>query len=214
MRLVRLPGVFQPISDSWMLADQLRREALREAAVLDLCTGSGMVAVTAALHGASEVVAVDVSRRALLSARLNAAVNGVRVVGRRGDLMDAVNGQRFDFIVSNPPYVPSPSTELPTRGPERAWDAGPDGRMFIDRICAAAPAHLHPGGVVLIVQSVICDEARTLEAFRRAGLSAKVVFRHVGGLGPLMRDRAAWLRDRGLLHGDRDEVIVVRAQLS
>jgi release factor glutamine methyltransferase len=197
-----------------MLAAQLRLEALHGRAVLDLCTGSGMVAVTAALHGASEVVAVDVSRRALLSARLNAAINGVRVTGWRGDLLDAVDGERFDVIVSNPPYVPSPSSELPRRGRERAWEAGPDGRVFIDRICAAAPAHLLPGGVVLVVQSVICGETQTLEAFRRAGLSAKVVFRHLGGLGPRMRERVAWLRQRGLLPNERDEVIVVRARLS
>lgn len=197
-----------------MLAGRLRREPLRGRRVLDLCTGSGMVAVTAALDGASEVVAVDVSRRALLSARLNAVLNGVQVAGRRGDLMNPVDGERFDIIASNPPYVPSPSSELPRRGPERAWAAGPDGRIFIDRICAAAPAHLLPRGVVLIVQSVICGEAETLKAFGQAGLSARVVFRHIGGLGPRMREQAGWLRQRGLLSGERDEVIVIRAQLN
>jgi release factor glutamine methyltransferase len=205
--------VFQPISDSWMLADQLRREPLRQRSVLDLCTGSGMLAVTAALHGADEVVAADVSRRSLLCARLNAALNGVRVKPRRGDLFEAVGDHRFDLIVSNPPYVPSPLSELPARGLGRAWEAGPDGRVFIDRICASASGHLRPGGVVLLVHSVICGEGQTLEAFQRAGFRSKVVFRHVGELGPRMRDRAQWLGRQGLAREDgREEVIIIRAE--
>jgi release factor glutamine methyltransferase len=213
VRLLPLPGVFQPISDSWLLADWLRRETPRGKAVLDLCTGSGLLAVTAALHGASEVVAVDVSARSLLSVRLNAALNRVRVSPRRGDLFDAVGERRFDVIVSNPPYVPGPQAELPRRGLSRAWEAGPDGRAFIDRICAGVHEHLHPGGIVLLVQSTICGEHQTVEALQRAGLRAGVVERRPGELGPLMRERVGWLRRRGLLSGAREEVIVVRGQL-
>jgi release factor glutamine methyltransferase len=205
--------VFQPISDSWMLADRLRHESLRERTVLDLCTGSGLMAVTAALHGAADVVAVDVSRRSLFSVRLNAALNGVRVKARRGDLFEAVGDRRFDVITTNPPYVPSPAADLPQRGPDRAWEAGPDGRVFIDRICAEAPAHLQPGGVLLLVQSAICGEGQTLDALRAGGLRARVVFRHDGDLGPLMKARWEWLRRQGMAVDGRDEVIVVRAQL-
>ncbi|MFL5823928.1 MAG: HemK2/MTQ2 family protein methyltransferase [Solirubrobacteraceae bacterium] len=214
MRLLRLPGVFAPISDSRMLAEQLGGEPLSGRSVLDLCTGSGMLAVAAALGGAGDVVAVDISRRALLSVRLNAAINGVRVQARRGNLFAAVPGRRFDVIASNPPYVPSPSNELPRRGAARAWEGGSDGRVFIDRICSGAREHLRPGGVLLLVQSTICGEDETLMALREAGLEANVAFRHVGALGPLMRGRAPLLRRRGLLSDEREEVIVVRAQLS
>jgi release factor glutamine methyltransferase len=195
-----------------MLGGRLRGEALAGRRALDLCTGSGMLAVTAALEGASHVVAVDVSRRALLSVRLNAALNGVKVDARRGDLFDAVLGQRFDVIVSNPPYVPGPAAQLPRRGPERAWHGGPDGRAFIDRICDEAPSHLNPGGAVLLVQSTICGESETLDRLREGGLEAEVVYRHVGGLGPRTRERSSWLRQAGLLSGERDEVIVVRGR--
>src|SRR5918999_4804217 len=96
VRLLTLPGVFAPISDSRFLADVLREQTLPlRASVLDLCTGSGILAVTAALRGARSVTAVDVSRRAVLTARLNGRLNGVRVRGIRGDLFDAVRGQRF-----------------------------------------------------------------------------------------------------------------------
>src|SRR5687767_636669 len=158
-----MPGVFRPISDTWLLADALDREALPPGArVLDLCSGSGALAVRAALAGPREVTAVDVSRRAVAAIRLNAALNGVKVRARRGDLLGAVAGERFDAIVSNPPYVPAPSDELPARGPERAWDAGRDGRALLDRICAAAPDHLRPGGVVLLVHSSLLGVERSL----------------------------------------------------
>ena len=118
MRLVTLPGVFSPISDTWLLADTLDREPLPPGArVLDLCSGSGALAVRAAARDPSRtVVAVDVSRRATLTIRLNAALNGVRVDARRGDLFEAVAGERFDAIVSNPPYVPAATDEIPPAG--------------------------------------------------------------------------------------------------
>ncbi len=196
-----------------MLADELRREPLRGRSVLDLCTGSGLLAVAAALHGASEVVAVDVSTRSLFSVWLNATINGVRVTLRRGDLFEAVAGRRFDVIATNPPYVPSPLSEIPRRGLKRAWEAGVDGRALINRICHTASAHLLPGGVLLLVQSAICGENQTLGALRRSGLECGVVFRHSEQLGPLMSARLDWLRRQGLAGDGRDEVLVIRARL-
>lgn len=212
MRLLPLPGVFQPPSDSYMLADELRRERLGPGVtVLDLGTGSGHLAVVAALAGAS-AVAVDVSRRAVVSARLNGRLNGVRVTALRGDLFEPVAGRRFDVIVSNPPYLPHPDEALPRRGLRRAVDAGPRGRAFIDRICAQAGDHLRPGGVLLLVHSSVCGEGRTLGALAAAGLSAEVTARHRGPLGPRLQARVAWLRSQGmLLPADEEEVIVVRA---
>jgi release factor glutamine methyltransferase len=107
MRVITVPGVFQPRSDTWMLVGAVRAQALTPGAkVLDLCTGSGVIGVAAAIRGAA-VTSVDVSRRALLSAWLNARVNGVRLRPRRGSLFDAVDGQRFDLVVANPPYLPA-----------------------------------------------------------------------------------------------------------
>jgi release factor glutamine methyltransferase len=195
-----------------MLAGCMTREAVAGSSVLDLCTGSGMLAVAAALHGASRVVAVDISRRALLSVQLNARLNGVRVEAVRGDMFEPVNGERFDLIVSNPPYVPSQSVRLPRRGPERAWHAGPDGRIFLDRICAEVAEHLNRGGVLLLVQNTLVGERETLDALAARGLEPSIALRHRGPLGPRLRERAAWLRARSLLEGEVDEVLIVRAQ--
>jgi release factor glutamine methyltransferase len=210
VRLVIPPGVFRPISDTWLLAAALERERLAPGArVLDLCAGSGALAVSAALGAGRDVTAVDVSRRAVAAIRLNAALNRVRVRARRGNLFEAVAGERFDAIVANPPYVPAETDELPTRGLARAWDAGRDGRALLDRICAAAPHHLRPGGVVLLVHSSLLGLEPTAEALRAGGLDVEVAARERGPLGPLMRAR----RDAGLIAPvDEEDVLVVRGR--
>lgn len=200
-----------------MLAATLREHAHAPAPgaeVLDLCTGSGMLAVQAALLG-GRVTAVDVMRRALLSARLNAKLNGVAVRTRRGSLFEAVEGERFDVIVSNPPYVPKPGgDELPGRGPQRAWDAGGDGRALLDPLCRQAASHLHPGGSVLLVHSEVCGIDRTIEQLSRAGLATDIVVRRRGPLGPLLRERVEQLWASGALaQGSmHEDVVIVRGR--
>ena len=211
MRLVTLPGVFRPPSDSWLVVDAIREHDLaRERSVLDVFTGSGVLAVAAGLAGARQVTAVDISRRAVLTTRLNARLNGVRVRALRGDLFEPVTGHRYELILANPPYVPGESDAPPERGPERAWEAGRDGRALLDRFCPAVAAHLSPGGRVLIVQSSLSGEAATLAALSAAGLQADVLVRRRGGLGPIVSARADALESRGLLApGEREEDLLV-----
>lgn len=213
MRLVTFPGVLRPPSDTFMLAERLRAERLGQgSSVLDLCAGSGVLAIVAAQSGAGRVTATDVSRRAVGACRINARLNGVRIRAVRGDLFAAVPGVRFDVIVSNPPYLPSATDELPRGGPSRAWDAGTTGRAFLDRICDQAQHHLSPGGVVLLVHSSLCSERSTASALSRRGYEVRIVARYRGPLGPRMRSRAAMLRSRGLLGEEEDEdIVVVRA---
>jgi release factor glutamine methyltransferase len=212
VRIFTLPGVFQPHSDTWLLAELLREQTLGpRASVLDVCTGSGALAVCAARRGVRDVTAIDRSRRAVWTARMNARLNGVRVRALRGDLFAPVAGQRFDAIVSNPPYVPAATDELPARGPQRAWDAGVDGRLLLDRICREAPAHLRPGGFVLLVHSSVCGADLTLAQLRQGGLEADVVARRRGPLGPLLTARVEMLQSRGLLRGREVEMRVIRA---
>lgn len=214
MRLIALPGVFRPISDSRLLADCLRGELWPGAQVADVCTGSGLLAVTAALHGAGAVAATDRSWRAVINARVNARLNGVAVHAVRGDLLEPLDGRRFDLIVSNPPYVPADTDALPSAGPARAWDAGRDGRAVIDRLCDEAPDHLLPGGALLLVHSSVCGEQSTLKRLARHGLEADVLVRRRGPLGPLLSARARTLEDRGLLARGQseEEIVVIRAR--
>lgn len=211
IRIARLPGVFRPLSDTWMLAAAARRQPrMRGGRVLDLCTGSGAVAISAARAGARSVTAVDVSQRAVWTVRLNARLNGVRVEARRGDLLDAVGEERFDVICANPPYLPAAEESAATRGSARHTEAGRTGRTVLDRIIAAAPAHLLPGGVLLVVHSSVNGEGATADRMRAAGLEPLVVERRRGPLGPLLAARAPLLEARGLLPpGEREEDLLV-----
>lgn len=210
MRLIIPPGVFRPRSDTWLLARTacaLPRPSRGRA--LELCTGSGAVAVSLAGCG-WRTTAVDVSRRAALAAHVNARVNGTRLEARRGDLYAAVPGEAFDLIVSNPPYIPSEDGPEAARGPRRHVDGGPDGRAVLDRVIAGAPRHLRPGGVLLVIHSEVCGIEASVEAMRAAGLQADVCVRHHGPAGPILRGRAALLADPSVLERD-EEVVVVRA---
>lgn len=214
MLLFRAPAVYPAQGDTWLLADALRAEGFAPGArVLDLCAGSGALAVAAARLGA-DVTAVDISRRALASTWCNARLRGLAVRVRRGDLLAAVGDERFDVIVANPPYVPSPAPSPPRWGAARAWDAGVDGRAVLDRLCAAAPAHLRPGGVVLVVFSTLCGVEPILARLAQAGLDAAVVARKVEPFGPVMWGRVGWLEERGLIGSEQEaeELVVVRAQ--
>jgi release factor glutamine methyltransferase len=205
------PGVYRAEGDTQLLIDVTREGGFaRGRDVLDVGTGSGALALAAARCGASSVTAVDVSLRSVVATWLNSRLHRARVTVHRGDLFDPVAGRRFGLVMANPPYVPAASARLPRHGMGRCWDAGPDGRVLIDRICAGVPHVLAPGGDVLLVHSAVCDVDLTLAAFERAGLVPRVVATATVPFGPVMRARAAMLEARGLIRpGQREEELVV-----
>ncbi|GAA4559078.1 HemK2/MTQ2 family protein methyltransferase [Pseudonocardia xishanensis] len=207
------PGVYRAQSDTAVLADQVGRRAA-DRAVLDLGTGSGALTLAAWRAGAASVTGVDLSRRSVLATRLNCRLHGAEVRIHRGDLFGPVRGRRFGLIVANPPYVPSETSVLPRHTAGRCWDAGPDGRAVLDRICADAADHLTPDGRVLLVHSAVCGPEETVDRFAAAGLAAEVVERAHIPFGPVMRSRATLLERRGLIEpGDRlEELVVVEAR--
>lgn len=209
--LIRLPGVYRPQADTWLLVDALRQAAIPDGArVLDVGSGTGALSVAAATAGAREVLAVDVSRRAALTTWCNARVRGLPVQARWGDALEVAAGRLFDVIVANPPYVPCELPSPPGRGRARAWDAGREGRAMVDRVAALAPLLLAPGGMILIVHSQLCGVDRTLHQLRGGGLKASVVARHIEPFGPVLRGRVAFLEDDGLIDvGQRHEELVV-----
>lgn len=205
--LLRAPGVYRPQEDSALLAEALLAAPPPEGGrVLDVGTGTGMLALLAARAGAGEVVALDVSRRALLTAWLNARLRLLPVRTRRGDAKGAQTLGRFDLVVANPPYVPWPGEGRRRRG----WDAGPDGRAVLDPLCAAAPELLSPRGFVLLVQSALAGADRTEDRLRRFGLKTSVVARRRLPFGTVLRGRTGYLERSGLIEpGEREEELVV-----
>ena len=146
-----------PRFDTEILAQEavrrIRVEGLRDA--LDLCTGSGCIAVTIAQAGIS-TTAVDCSGAALALAGENARRLGVQVRFFQGDLFGALPpGSVFDMIVSNPPYIPSADIdsldpEVRDHEPRIALDGGGDGLLFYRRIAREGAAFLRPGGRMML----------------------------------------------------------------
>jgi release factor glutamine methyltransferase len=136
----------------------LRARAETPSAVLDLCTGSGCIAVTVALavpHATLD--AVDLSPAALEVARANVARHKLaeRVTLHEGSLFKPLGDKRFDVIASNPPYIPSDEIpglmpDVSQHEPHLALDGGPDGTAVLRALLAGVPARLNPGGLLAV----------------------------------------------------------------
>jgi methylase of polypeptide subunit release factors len=133
---------------------------------LDIGTGSGIHAILAAYH-ADQVVATDVNPRALAYTQLNAALNGVsNVACRTGSLFDPVEGELFDVITCNAPYVVSP---------ERRWtyrDTDLHGDETSARVVAGAAEHLAPGGFATLGVSWVAPDEEEADDHVRAWVDA------------------------------------------
>ncbi len=208
VHIAAAPGVYAPQHDSHLLIDVLEQMGRIDGrTAVDLCTGSGVVAIAAAQLGAAAVTAWDVCPVAVQCARSNAAAAGVHAEIREGPLEDAVGYGPFDIVLSNPPYVPTPtSTEIESvpadAGPPRAWNAGPDGRLVLDqlfrrrhRACRAIRIRRH--------RSVGC-RTQSVRARRRCCCRQRIPF------GPVLNARASWLESTGrLTPGHREETLAV-----
>jgi ribosomal protein L3 glutamine methyltransferase len=137
--------------------------------VLDLCTGSGCLAILASRHFPNaRIDAVDISKDALDVAARNVAGYGLsdRVTLHRGDLFKPLGGKRYDLILANPPYVDARGmAELPREcraEPTLAFDGGADGLDIVRRILAEAGRHLTPQG------GLLCEIGRCRPALEAA----------------------------------------------
>jgi release factor glutamine methyltransferase len=153
---------------SRFFAEYLRRATVvpNGGRVLDLGTGSGLLAISAALAGAGHVTAVDLNQAAVLVARLNAAQYGLggKLKVEQGDMFEPVRGERFDLIICNPPYLRG----VPTSQGTLAYMAGDD-FQWLRRFADHAAEHLAPGGRCLLVLADSTDLSAALDIFRRAG---------------------------------------------
>src|SRR5436190_3469602 len=149
--------------------DALPLDPRKVKRVLDLCTGSGCLAILAALaFPRARIDAVDLSAGALALAQRNVASHrlGDRITLHRGDLFQPLGTARYDLIISNPPYVDARGmAKLPAEyrhEPRMALAAGQDGLDLVRRILAEAPRHLRKGG------GLLCEVGRGRAPLERA----------------------------------------------
>ena len=151
--------VLIPEQDTENLVEEVMRELCDGDRILDLCTGSGCILLSL-LHysNATTGVGTDLSEEAIAAARENAERLGLsdRSEWRTGDLFEAVRPEeRFDIIVSNPPYIESGiiaelEPEVRIHEPRMALDGGDDGLDFYRRIIPEAADHLVTGGMLFL----------------------------------------------------------------
>jgi len=181
LRLAVSPAVLVPRPDTEVLVDwALRCLAGRiRPRVLDLGTGSGAIAVSVA-HARPDaiVTATDIDAAALEMARANARTHGVALELLHGPWWQPVAGRCFELILSNPPYIAADDPHLPALAhePRHALTPGGDGLDALRVLTAGAPAHLAPGGQLLVEHGF--DQGQAVRALLvAAGLEA-IATRH------------------------------------
>ena len=157
IRLGVNPAVLIPRPETEELAEKVIEEVRSRGGgrVLDLCTGSGAIAIAVAKNSPAEVTATDVSEAACTVARANAAGAGASVKVLAGDMFAPVAEEKFDVIVSNPPYIPHGDIaglqdKVKKFEPLSALDGGEDGLDFYRTIAREGAEHLTAGGVIFL----------------------------------------------------------------
>lgn len=163
------PGVFHPkvFLTSRFFAEFLQAQDLRGKRVVEVGTGSGILALSAAKAGASSVIALDINPEAVRTAATNATRNGLpQVEARESNLFSAVpETEKFDVIISSPPSF----SGEPRNVADRAWHAGPGYRDILALFDQAA-ARLKPDGVMYLLVSSDTNMALFDHLIAQAGL--------------------------------------------
>ena len=187
------PAALIPRADTERLCEAALGVLRPGMRALDLCTGTGALAIALKkLCPQAEVSASDLSKDALALAQSNAEALEADIRFYEGDLFSPLQGERFDLIVSNPPYIPQ--KDLPALQaevlfePMMALDGGEDGLGFYRRIAKEAPTHLNPGGYLML--EIGSDQGRSVpQLLAEEGFTAIEVRQDYAGLDRVVMGR-------------------------
>ena len=163
--------VYEPAEDTFLLAENLKVK--KTDRVLEIGTGTGIIAILTSKI-TENIIAVDINMYAVECALKNAKLNQSDIQIRQGDLFESVEGEKFDLILFNTPYLPTDEDERIDDELEAAWDGGPDGRLVIDRFIEGLPAHLNPKGRVQLVQSSLSNVEETMGRLMEKGFEVSI----------------------------------------
>jgi release factor glutamine methyltransferase len=144
-----------PRVETELIIDQAKKVVNSNSVVLDMCTGSGAIAISVKKETNAIVTAIDVSKDALDIAKENAKINNADIEFIESNLFNGIIGRKFDIIVSNPPYIKSEDIltlqkEVKDFEPNLALDGGADGLDFYRIICSNAKNYLNDNGILLL----------------------------------------------------------------
>ena len=168
-----MDSVYAPSDDSYLMLEALEESLKGPKTVLDMGTGSGILAIAAAKKDCS-VTAVDINPDAIEAAKENAKKERVKISFVLSDLFEKVKG-RYDLIVFNPPYVKTEDSEK-TDMQSIAWQGGKDGMAVINRFLKQVKDFLKPGGRVLLLVSSVDDRVPPIPGFKTKVLKKKSLF--------------------------------------
>lgn len=151
------PGVLIPRLDTEPVALEAAEmlKEMKKPSALDLCCGSGAIAIAASILGGAEVTACDISDEAVQLTRENARACGANIRVIKGNMFEPLKRKKFDMIISNPPYIRSADIEglmpeVRDYEPREALDGGEDGLDFYRLILEQAPAHINDDGWLIL----------------------------------------------------------------
>lgn len=174
IKMCLFEGVYSPRLESFLIAEELVKVVKKGHKILDIGTGSGILAILAAKKGAF-AIATDIDESSIKCAEYNASLNSIKLDTRVGNLFEPIKDEElFDIIVSNMPSLPIPPNVQLDEYVTRTSDGGPNGRKYLNLLIHQMPKHLKEKGCFLTVHSNFANIEKTKDMLEELGFQVEL----------------------------------------